>query len=51
MGAGCLLRKYLALLYGHVTDILPVAASLAAYSNKHFSVVARLVKADVSGKL
>ena len=49
VGAGSLLRKYLNLLCAHVADVLPVAASLATPSGKHFATVAKIVSADVSG--
>ncbi len=49
LGAGSLLRKYLTLLCAHVSDVLPVAASLAAYSSKHFSIISRIVANDVAG--
>ena len=45
------MRKYLTLLCAHVADVLPLAASLAAYSSKHFALVAKIVLKDVSGKL
>ncbi|KAI8508669.1 E3 ubiquitin-protein ligase herc2, partial [Branchiostoma belcheri] len=48
LGAGSLLRKYVALLCIHVADVLPVAASLAAISAKHFAVVSSVLSADLS---
>ncbi|KAJ8297784.1 hypothetical protein KUTeg_024315 [Tegillarca granosa] len=50
-GAGSLLRKYISMLCNHVTDILPVAASLANLSAKHFSVVSKIISKDVTGIL
>ena len=49
LGAGSLLRKYMTLLCAHVADIIPIAASLASYSSKHFALVARIITRDVSG--
>ncbi|XP_033111225.1 E3 ubiquitin-protein ligase HERC2-like [Anneissia japonica] len=51
LGAGSLLRKYIALLCSHINDIMPVASSLAGQSCKHFAVVARVVESDLSGVL
>ncbi|CAH1268468.1 HERC2 [Branchiostoma lanceolatum] len=51
LGAGSLLRKYVSLLCIHVADVLPVAASLAAISAKHFAVVSSVLSADLSGVL
>lgn len=50
VAAGSLLKKYLTLLCAHVADVLPIAASLAAYSSSHFCLVAKLITRDVSGK-
>ena len=49
LGAGSLLRKYMTLLSAHVADILPIAASLAFHSSKHFALVAKIIARDVSG--
>lgn len=49
-GAANLLRKYCSLLCSHVTDILPVAASMAAISTKHFSLVCKIISKDVTGE-
>ena len=51
VGAGQLLKKYVGLLCAHVADILPLAASLAAYTSKHFVVVSAIVSRDVAGKI
>ncbi|XP_052796353.1 E3 ubiquitin-protein ligase HERC2-like isoform X2 [Mya arenaria] len=50
-GAGSLLRKYSSLLCGHVMDILPLGASLASNSSKHFSLVSKIITSDVTGVL
>ena len=44
------MKKYVSLLCSHIADVLPVAASLATYGGKHFSVIAKIVSKDVSGK-
>ena len=49
MGASTLLRKYLMLLCAHVADVLPIAASLATCSEKHFALIAQIIAKDVSG--
>jgi E3 ubiquitin-protein ligase HERC2 len=49
MGAGVLLRKYVKLLCSHVSDIIPIAASLATTSSKHFSLVSKIIQKDVTG--
>ncbi len=51
LGAGSLLRKYLSLICGHVSDVMPVACALAVYSSKHFTTVARIITSDVTGKI
>ena len=48
-GAGSLLRKYVSLLCNHITDILPLGASLATISCKHFSLVSKIISSDVTG--
>ena len=50
-GAGCLLQKYLTLLYAHLANILPPATCLAEISSKHFAVVSQIVIQDVAGML
>ncbi|KAL5011340.1 hypothetical protein ScPMuIL_009891 [Solemya velum] len=50
-GAGSLLRKYLSVLCNHVANILPVAASLAGISSRHFSLVSKIITRDVTGVL
>ncbi|XP_052077229.1 E3 ubiquitin-protein ligase HERC2-like isoform X2 [Mytilus californianus] len=50
-GAGVLLRKYVTLLCNHVSDILPIAASLATTGTKHFSIVSKIIQKDVTGIL
>ena len=50
IGASSLLRKYLMLLCAHVADVLPIAASLATCSEKHFTLIAQIIAKDVSGK-
>ncbi|XP_014679282.1 PREDICTED: LOW QUALITY PROTEIN: E3 ubiquitin-protein ligase HERC2-like, partial [Priapulus caudatus] len=51
LGAGSLLRKYVVLVCMHVSDVLPVAASLAAANPKLFSTLATIMQADISGVL
>ncbi|CAH1776574.1 unnamed protein product, partial [Owenia fusiformis] len=51
LGAGILLKKYTMLMCAHVTDILPLATSLASYSSKHFSLVSQTISEDVAGLL
>ncbi|KAL3879973.1 hypothetical protein ACJMK2_032247, partial [Sinanodonta woodiana] len=50
-GAGSLLRKYISLTCNHVMDILPVSASLASISSKHFSHVSKIIVSDITGVL
>jgi E3 ubiquitin-protein ligase HERC2 len=38
MGAGVLLRKYVKLLCSHVSDIIPIAASLATTSSHEYLI-------------
>ncbi|XP_068082847.1 E3 ubiquitin-protein ligase HERC2 [Anabrus simplex] len=47
LGAESLLTKYIQMLSSHVTDILPIASSLAATSSKHFSLIASILRGDV----
>lgn len=49
MGVGSLLKKYTALLCTHIGDILPVAASVASTSWRHFAEVASVVEGDFTG--
>lgn len=49
MGVGSLLKKYTALLCTHIGDILPVAASIASTSWRHFAEVACIVEGDFTG--
>ena len=49
LGAGALLRKYVTLLCNHVSDILPIAHSLASTSTKHFTLVSKIIEKDVTG--
>ena len=49
MGVGSLLMKYTALLCTHIGDILPVAASIASTSWRHFAEVACIVEGDFTG--
>lgn len=49
MGVGSLLKKYTALLCTHIGDILPVAASIASASWRHFAEVASIVEGDFTG--
>jgi hypothetical protein len=49
LGAESLLTKYIYQLCNHITETLPVASSLAATSNKHFSLVVSILKGDVIG--
>lgn len=49
MGVGSLLKKYTALLCTHIGDILPVAASVAAVSWRHFAEVACILEGDFTG--
>lgn len=49
MGVGSLLKKYTALLCTHIGDILPVAASIASTSWRHFAEVASVVEGDFTG--
>lgn len=49
MGVGSLLKKYTALLCTHIGDILPVAASVASTSWRHFAEVACIVEGDFTG--
>ncbi|KAK2509156.1 hypothetical protein MC885_004362 [Smutsia gigantea] len=51
MGVGSLLKKYTALLCTHIGDILPVAASIASTSWRHFAEVACIVEGDFTGVL
>ncbi|KAB1279055.1 E3 ubiquitin-protein ligase HERC2 [Camelus dromedarius] len=51
MGVGSLLKKYTALLCTHIGDILPVAASIASTSWRHFAEVACIVEGDFTGIL
>ncbi|KAF4026258.1 hypothetical protein G4228_018565 [Cervus hanglu yarkandensis] len=51
MGVGSLLKKYTALLCTHTGDILPVAASVASTSWRHFAEVACIVEGDFTGIL
>uniref|UniRef100_A0A8I5NTH4 E3 ubiquitin-protein ligase HERC2 n=3 Tax=Papio anubis TaxID=9555 RepID=A0A8I5NTH4_PAPAN len=51
MGVGSLLKKYTALLCTHIGDILPVAASVASTSWRHFAEVACIVEGDFTGVL
>ncbi|XP_021378315.1 E3 ubiquitin-protein ligase HERC2-like isoform X2 [Mizuhopecten yessoensis] len=50
-GTGQLLRKYVSLLCNHVSDVLQVAVSLSHTSPKHFSVVSKVIRKDVTGIL
>ncbi|XP_063244096.1 E3 ubiquitin-protein ligase HERC2 isoform X2 [Bacillus rossius redtenbacheri] len=47
LGAEILLTKYIYILCGHVSEILPAASELAAISSKHFSLVTSILKGDV----
>ena len=38
------------LLCAHVADVLPIAASLATCSEKHFTLIAQIIAKDVSGE-
>ncbi|XP_012867362.1 PREDICTED: E3 ubiquitin-protein ligase HERC2 [Dipodomys ordii] len=51
MGVGSLLKKYTALLCTHIGDILPVAASIASTSWRHFAEVAGILEGDFTGVL
>ena len=37
------------LLCAHVAEVLPIAASLATCSDKHFTYIAQIIAKDVSG--
>lgn len=50
-GSGSLLKKYVSLLCNHASDILPLGASLACNSGKHFSLVSKIISSDVTGVL
>lgn len=50
LGAGSLLRKYVVLVCMHVSDVLPVAASIAASNLKLFPTIANIMQADISGR-
>lgn len=49
LGVGSLLKKYTALLCTHISDILPVATSIASASHRHFAEVSHVVDGDLTG--
>uniref|UniRef100_A0A8B9QQL8 E3 ubiquitin-protein ligase HERC2 n=1 Tax=Anas platyrhynchos TaxID=8839 RepID=A0A8B9QQL8_ANAPL len=51
LGVGSLLKKYTALLCTHISDILPVATSIASASHRHFAEVSHVVDGDLTGIL
>uniref|UniRef100_A0A8C0VK07 E3 ubiquitin-protein ligase HERC2 n=1 Tax=Cyanistes caeruleus TaxID=156563 RepID=A0A8C0VK07_CYACU len=51
LGVGSLLKKYTALLCTHISDILPVATSIACTSHRHFAEVSCVVDGDLTGIL
>ncbi|OWK60818.1 E3 ubiquitin-protein ligase HERC2 [Lonchura striata] len=51
LGVGSLLKKYTALLCTHISDILPVATSIACTSHRHFAEVSFVVDGDLTGIL
>ncbi|GAB1604494.1 E3 ubiquitin-protein ligase HERC2-like [Argonauta hians] len=51
LSAGSVLRKYMNQLCWHVTDVLPVATSLASRSSKHFTFISEIISEDVTGVL
>lgn len=51
LGVGSLLKKYTALLCTHISDILPVATSIASTSHRHFAEVSYVVDGDLTGGL
>ncbi|OXB80416.1 UNVERIFIED_CONTAM: hypothetical protein H355_003472 [Colinus virginianus] len=51
LGVGSLLKKYTALLCTHISDILPVAISIASTSHRHFAEVSYVVDGDLTGIL
>lgn len=50
LGVGSLLKKYTALLCTHISDILPVATSIACTSHRHFAEVSCVVDGDLTGR-
>lgn len=50
-GTGLLLRKYVMLLCNHASDVLQVAVSLSNTSSKHFSLVSKVIRKDVTGTI
>uniref|UniRef100_H3B372 HECT-type E3 ubiquitin transferase n=1 Tax=Latimeria chalumnae TaxID=7897 RepID=H3B372_LATCH len=51
LGVGSLLKKYIALLCTHISDILPVASSISSTGHRHFAEVSRIVEGDLTGVL
>lgn len=41
----------MSLVSSHVTEVLPVATSLATLSSKHFATIAQVLSMDVTGRL
>lgn len=48
-GAGWLLRKYLSLLVGHVSDTLSIATSLATINTRLTALTCTILQRDITG--
>lgn len=47
LGVESLLNKYICQVCNHVTETMPIAMEIASLSNKHFVMVASILKADI----